>query len=466
MNIASITSPGAVAPPLATASTHSGQSFAQQFGAGLLLPTAPAAPVPMGGAAVPVASPSLAATPIVVATDPPVPTALPSAPLTVLGVEAAALADAPTPQAPPREPQSVKLLPTDTRIPAAASDDAITASLARGVQPLHPVKAEPVKADPAKGGVASRMIDASVAGAPELPQITLEKRARDPHGSTDKEPALARDEAPLLAITPAETPPVPAGMNAAEVPAALDPVVAPVTPSPTAPAQTALAATSADATATTVSAGAAASAVVESAVTVPGTTIDPAGVARIAQPQPQTDGLQAPPIGAAAAAPAFAARLAEAYPAPPPAQPMPSVEARSGRIGHDIGIEIARRLSAGKEELTVRLNPADMGRVEIRMGFDESGHIRAVVAAESPVALELLRRDAGELARALADAGIRSDASSFRFDSRGGDAGQSGQRSPHGGRHHDGQPSPLADGEEAAPLYRPLRTSGRVDLLA
>lgn len=171
-----------------------------------------------------------------------------------------------------------------------------------------------------------------------------------------------------------------------------------------------------------------------------------------------------------AAAPASAP---SAEPAPDIAKlPEPVVTARAGQIGREMGMEIARRVSAGGDELTVRLNPVEMGRIEVRLAFDERGSLRAVVAAESSAALDLLRRDSADLGRALADAGVRSDAQSFRFDARagGGDGGQPWQRQRGG--QDGGQGSVpgrgYADAGSASeePLYRPLRTSGRVDLMA
>ena len=133
-----------------------------------------------------------------------------------------------------------------------------------------------------------------------------------------------------------------------------------------------------------------------------------------------------------------------------------------------MGVEIARRVSAGRDEVTIRLNPVEMGRIEVRMSFDDSGSLRAVVAAESPVALDMLRRDAADLTRALTDAGIRSDGQSFRFDSRSGGDGQSWQRQQSGSEQRSGDgrfASPDApEGDE--PQYRPLRSSGQIDLMA
>jgi flagellar hook-length control protein FliK len=146
---------------------------------------------------------------------------------------------------------------------------------------------------------------------------------------------------------------------------------------------------------------------------------------------------------------------------------MPVVTAQPGQIGREVGVEIARRISAGGEELIVRLDPAELGRIEVRMSFDERGGLHAVIAADSPVALDMLRRDSADLSRSLNDAGVRSDAQSLRFQNDGG--GNGGQprspwltADPKSARQVDGI---FTDEFEGTP-YRPVRTSGRYDLLA
>ena len=157
---------------------------------------------------------------------------------------------------------------------------------------------------------------------------------------------------------------------------------------------------------------------------------------------------------------------------PAAAAHQPSVAAQAGRIGHEMGVEIARRVTAGGHELTVRMNPADMGRIEVRMAFDNQGTLRASVAAERPAALDLLRRDSADLHRALSDAGVRADAQSFRFDTRAGSGDQFGQRpgqhqhQQNGGRHGGAQRFYAGDAAADQPIFRALRTSGRVDLMA
>lgn len=163
----------------------------------------------------------------------------------------------------------------------------------------------------------------------------------------------------------------------------------------------------------------------------------------------------------AAQAPAHAAA-----PAPAAAPTDPTVPARAGQLGHALGVEIARKVEAGEDTLRVRLNPIELGRIEVTLAFDDSGNLRATMRAESRHALDLLRQDAPDLGRALDSAGVRADAQSFRFESRsdgnGGAGGQSGHQHSRGNSQHAFNDEP----ETPVPAYRAIRSDSQVDLLA
>lgn len=150
-----------------------------------------------------------------------------------------------------------------------------------------------------------------------------------------------------------------------------------------------------------------------------------------------------------------------------------TVALRAGHFGTDMGVAIARALEPGpqglRDALLVRLDPREMGRIDVRMAFDGDGTLRAVVSADSPAALDLLRRESTQLDRALTDAGVRADGQSLRFEGGGGSgAGGQGQpgaqpRSP-AGRAPSALPGDAPEG--VPPAFRSLRGSGHLDVLA
>lgn len=188
----------------------------------------------------------------------------------------------------------------------------------------------------------------------------------------------------------------------------------------------------------------------------------------------------APPAVPAAPAPPEAPRAA---PVPTlPAAPVPAAvehvapshaPATSARhvtlddaFGSRIGLAIAHRIDQGGDQLIVRMEPAELGRIHVRLSFDEQGSLRAALVAESPVVVETLRREAGELARALSDAGVRTDAQSFSFNREGqGQRGQSETAWARWQARQDERPASPDAGSAALP-DRPVRRSGRLDLMA
>jgi flagellar hook-length control protein FliK len=144
-----------------------------------------------------------------------------------------------------------------------------------------------------------------------------------------------------------------------------------------------------------------------------------------------------------------------------------SLSIHSPRFGEELGIAIARHVARGedaaRETMTVRLDPPEHGRIEVSLSFEDGGPLRAVVAASHSTTLDLLRRDSADLSRALAQAGVSTDAQSFSFSAQT----QDGQR----GRHQT-QPqfaTAEVDGPEPDPDpqdYRKLRTRGSLNLIA
>ena len=174
----------------------------------------------------------------------------------------------------------------------------------------------------------------------------------------------------------------------------------------------------------------------------------------------------APAPAAASSAPASSLPIADLAFESMSAESQPVLEARAGQLGRDMGVEIARRISAGLEELVIRLDPAELGRISIRMSLNDQGSLRAVLAAEAPAALDVLRHEIGDLGRALEQAGVRTDADSLRFDrGSGGESGSAWQR--YQSQERNLRPGGGAAAEHAAePEQLNVRTSGRVNLMA
>ncbi|MCX8476651.1 MAG: flagellar hook-length control protein FliK [Sphingomonas sp.] len=168
-------------------------------------------------------------------------------------------------------------------------------------------------------------------------------------------------------------------------------------------------------------------------------------------------------------APAFQPTQTAAGPGAPTSAPAPTepvIEARSGHLGQSLGVEIARKVELGEETLRIRLNPIELGRIEVTLAFDDKGSLQATVRTESAQAMDLLRQDAPDLARTLDQAGVRTDAQSFRFESRAGDGGGQQAQQQHQQSNRGQFASSDDDAGAAEPIYRPVRSDGQVDLIA
>lgn len=145
----------------------------------------------------------------------------------------------------------------------------------------------------------------------------------------------------------------------------------------------------------------------------------------------------------------------------------PTHRARAAAIGEDVGLAIVRHTETGSGDvLIIRLDPAELGKIEVRLRMDEAKQLSAEVTADQPATLDLLRRDADNLTRALNDAGFRADDQSLRFDSRG--FGQGEQQAQQGRRLATRAYLADADAASAQSTLSPVqvRSAGRVDLVA
>lgn len=89
-------------------------------------------------------------------------------------------------------------------------------------------------------------------------------------------------------------------------------------------------------------------------------------------------------------------------------------------------LQLNRNVKSGNDQMTLQLNPAELGRVSIKLEITSDGKVQGTVMATNPATLDLLLKDVRGLERALQDAGLRADSGSLQF-SLGGQGNTSGQ---------------------------------------
>ena len=95
-------------------------------------------------------------------------------------------------------------------------------------------------------------------------------------------------------------------------------------------------------------------------------------------------------------------------------------------LAAQVAPHIGRAAKAGLTRIEITLEPASLGRVEVRLDFGRDGSINALFVAETREALDALRADARTLERALSEAGIKADFGSLGFSLREQGAGTGG----------------------------------------
>jgi flagellar hook-length control protein FliK len=92
-----------------------------------------------------------------------------------------------------------------------------------------------------------------------------------------------------------------------------------------------------------------------------------------------------------------------------------------------LAFEIAASARSGKSRFDIRLDPADLGRIDVRIDVDRTGQVTSHLTVEKPETLSMLRQDAPQLQRALDDAGFKTGDGGLQFSLR--DQSSSGNNS-------------------------------------
>jgi flagellar hook-length control protein FliK len=84
-----------------------------------------------------------------------------------------------------------------------------------------------------------------------------------------------------------------------------------------------------------------------------------------------------------------------------------------------IATHIAGKWNDGTHQFDIRLDPAELGRIDVRLSVGADGQTHAALSAEHPDTLNLLQSDSGTLVRSLRDAGLDMNGANLSFSLRG-----------------------------------------------
>jgi flagellar hook-length control protein FliK len=100
-----------------------------------------------------------------------------------------------------------------------------------------------------------------------------------------------------------------------------------------------------------------------------------------------------------------------------------------------LAVTIAAKSAGGAKHFDIRLDPPELGRVDVRLSVDATGRAQAALTIEKPQTLELLQKDSPQLERALKDAGLDLSQSGLNFSLKG----QQQQQGSNGGNASTGR---------------------------
>jgi chemotaxis protein MotD len=123
-----------------------------------------------------------------------------------------------------------------------------------------------------------------------------------------------------------------------------------------------------------------------------------------------------------------------------------------------LAMEIAASANSGKTRFEIRLDPAELGRIDVRIDIDRHGQMTSHLTVERPETLSMLRQDANQLQRALDNAGLSTGSSGLQFSLRD----QSSQGQNDGGQSNPNAQRLVVSEEDHVPSVVAGRSYGRM----
>ena len=137
-----------------------------------------------------------------------------------------------------------------------------------------------------------------------------------------------------------------------------------------------------------------------------------------------------------------------------------------------LAFEIVRQVTDGNTRFQIRLDPAELGKIDVRLDIDRSGQVTARLTVEKAETLDLMQRDQRGLERALQQAGLDGQKTNLEFSLKQNPfAGQGNQGQDGQGQGRGGFGGLATDEAEEAPaptvnLYRGSLTASGVNIIA
>lgn len=117
-------------------------------------------------------------------------------------------------------------------------------------------------------------------------------------------------------------------------------------------------------------------------------------------------------------------------------------------LEEQVSVHIRQAMDEGADQITIKLNPPELGKLHIKMEIGVDGRAQVLVTADNKDTFEMLQRDARNLQQALSDAGVKTDSGSLQFDLRGQSDQQAAGQFDFGGQQDQQNASSDSGGSE------------------
>ncbi len=97
-------------------------------------------------------------------------------------------------------------------------------------------------------------------------------------------------------------------------------------------------------------------------------------------------------------------------------------------LTEQVALQVKNAVSDGTSRIRIQLDPADLGKMDIKLNVDADGKTSLSIMVDNKSTLDLLQRDAASLTRTLNEAGLSADGNSLSFNLRGGQQQNQGQQ--------------------------------------
>lgn len=98
-----------------------------------------------------------------------------------------------------------------------------------------------------------------------------------------------------------------------------------------------------------------------------------------------------------------------------------------------LAVEISNHAQAGIKRFEIRMDPPELGRIDVRLEMKDNGSVTTRLVVERAETLELLQRDTKLIERTLSDNGLKTDEGGIRMSLKNdgnGEQSQTGANEP------------------------------------